>query len=366
VVRAQLDPAERADRAAAALRSLRASAPVGPAVPASWPAWSLVTPHVLAYLRAAADSDVLPEGSVELALGCYRYLRARSALGPAHELLDLVIELVESVLGELYADHADVLDAEGRLALARPELERALAVFEENAPQVPEVTLARTWARLAHILNCSDEPTAAADLYRRALGPLRRQDGDPEEVVLALIGLGYACWGERDYATAETELRTALVLLEDRGWHRHPLHPEALSGLGMMLHEQGQWAEARELQVTALAEMAEVYGAGDHPSVAYTYDKLGYVEGLLGDHGSALAHHGAAVEMLTRLFGPRDARLAMVISNLGNAELAGGDSRSAAASQQTAYDILLDHYGSAHRDTRLVAARVEDLLVLTA
>ncbi len=372
VVRGQLSPADRADRAAAALRSLVGDVPAGPAVPQSWSAWSVVAPQVLAFLRAAVDSDVLPEGTVDLALRCYRYLRARSALETAHELLDLVITLVESVLGrvpvlgELYADRADLLDTEGSLAQARGELERALAVFEDNAEQVPETTLARTWAQLAHILNCSDEPAAAAEHYRRAVALLRAQHGDPEDVANALIGLGYACWAQRDYRGAELELRTALELLERQGWLKHPLHADALSGLGMMLHEQGRWAQARAIQLAALAEMAEVYGEVDHPSIAYTYDKLGYVEGLLGAHAESLAHHTRAVETLGRLFGPRDARLAMMISNLGNAQLAVGDAAAAAASQRSAHAILVEHYGHDHRDTRLVASRLHDLISLIA
>ncbi len=88
VVRDQLSPAHREERAAAALRSLIQTAPAGPAVPETWPAWSLLTPHVLAYLRAAVDSACCRSSTVELGLHCYRYLRARSALEPAHELLD--------------------------------------------------------------------------------------------------------------------------------------------------------------------------------------------------------------------------------------------------------------------------------------
>ncbi|HEY5821840.1 MAG TPA: BTAD domain-containing putative transcriptional regulator [Propionibacteriaceae bacterium] len=372
VVRSQLSPADRHLRAAAALRSLQSSAPSGPVVPDSWPAWSLVTPHVLAFLRAAVDSDVLPDGTVHLALRCYRYLRARSALDSAHDLLDLVIALVESVrgrvpvLGELHADRADLLDAEGSLAEARVELEQALAIFEENADSVPEVTMARTWARLAHALNCSDEPASSADHYRRALTLLRSCGGEPEEVTNALIGLGYACWAQQDYWAAEEHLRAALTVLDEQGWTRHPLHADAVSGLGMMLHEQGRLAEAQTLQLAALGEMIEVHGAVDHPAIAYTYDKLGYVEGLLGDHPASMEHHGKAVEILQRLFGLDDARLAMMISNLGSAQLACGDVSAAVASQQRAYAILLEHYGSAHRDTRLVAARAQDLLVCIA
>ncbi len=372
VVRSQLSPTLRVARAAAALRSLANHAPTGPAVAQTWPAWSLVTPHVLAFLRAAVDSDVLPESAVDLALGCYRYLRARSALGPAHELLDLLISLVESVrgrvpvLGELYANRADLLDAEGSLAQARHELERAVAIFAEHPDAVPEVTLARTWARLAHILNCSDEPAAAAGYYRQALAVFRADGADPEEIANALIGLGYAGWAQHDFATAEEQLRSALDLLDGQGWTRHPLHPEALSGLGMMLHEQGRLTEAHSLQLAALTEMAEVHGEVDHPAIAYTLDKLGYVEGLLGLHPDSLEHHTRALEMLRRLFGPHDARLAMMMSNRGCAQQAGGDPWAAAESQREAHAILLDHYGPDHRDTRLVAARAEDLLIRTA
>jgi len=56
----------------------------------------------------------------------------------------------------------------------------------------------------------------------------------------------------------------------------------------------------------------------------------------------------------------------MMISNLGNAQLAIGDAESATSSQQTAYTILAEHYGPQHRDTRLVASRLKDLVSLIA
>lgn len=61
--------------------------------------------------------------------------------------------------------------------------------------------------------------------------------------------------------------------------------------------------------------------------------------------------------MLLQLCGPHDARLAMIRSNRGCAQQAGGDPRAAAESQRQAHAILLDHYGPDHRDTRLVAVR---------
>jgi hypothetical protein len=152
-----------------------------------------------------------------------------------------------------------------------------------------------------------------------------------------------------------------LEILDHAGWAEHPLAAEAMSGLGMMLHDQGLPAESRDLQIRALAVLHRVYGEVDHPIVAEVHDKLGWTQRLLGDLDGSRAEHAESAAMMSRQFGPDDPRVAMALTNLGLAELEAGDIAGARAHQQRAYESLLRAYGPDHCNTRLVLERLEDL-----
>lgn len=369
VIRSGLDPEDRRRRAGAAAEWLRLAVPGGPARPAHWPAWSALVDQVTALLNACRSADVLPEEVVPLVVGCCGYLRLRPALPVAETLVDTAIGLVRGrltvgaspatrrALAELYATRAEVRDDRGRLVEATEDLREAVAIAQSVTVEEPEPGWARTWARLAHVLNCADQRAAAAEYYEMALVVLR-QHQDTEGVASALIGLAYACWGSDEYAAAEGHCREAVRVVEEAGLHAHPLHPAALSALGMMLHEQGRWKKARRLQQRALRELAALYGDVEHYDVAYTLDKLGYVEGLLGHPARSRRAHARAAAMLGRLFGADDPRRAMALSNRGLPEAATGDLAAALATQRKAHRLLLTAYGPDHKHTRLVAERL--------
>ena len=365
VLRAKLPADQRVARATDVVTLLRRAAPPVPTDPDGWTTWAVLAPHITALLRSSEDLNALPTGLVGLALDAFRYLRARSALPSAHSILDSLIAVGHAtgadrqLLGELYAERGELLDAEGKLILAREELERAIAMLG-GAADAGDLRSARTWARLAHLLNCADEPDRAVGYYQRSL-PVLRELGDTAEIVRTLIGLGYTFWALDEFATGATQFRDALEILDEAGWPEHPLAAEAMSGLGMMLHDQGMPAESRDLQRRALAVLRRVYGEVDHPIVAEVHDKLGWTLRLLGDLGAARAEHAESAAMMSRQFGPDDPRVAMALTNLGLAELEAGDIAGARAHQQRAHEVLLRAYGPDHCNTRLVVGRLEDL-----
>ncbi|MFP5283245.1 MAG: FxSxx-COOH system tetratricopeptide repeat protein, partial [Actinomycetes bacterium] len=365
VVRGQLPPDVRRERAEAAVDLVARAAPAEPSVPDAWPAWSMLAPQIQALLRSVRTVDPVPTALLRLSVTCARYYRARGSLRSAHTLLDSAIEAAEAaparttVLAELYAERGDVLDGQGGLAAAQAELERAVATFH-SLPGQDDLAEARTWARLAHILNCADAPGDSVAYYGRALAVLRTR-AQPAEVIRALIGFGYAQWGLDDFAAGEACFTEALSLLDELGWDTHPFRAEALGGRGMMLHEQGRLTAARDLQLQALEVLDRLYGATDHATIAETHDKLCYVGGLRGEWAEARAHGELAAAMLARLFGEDDPRLAMALTNLGLAHAALGDVVLAHATQSRALGILSRAYGADHRNTRLVAARLASL-----
>jgi DNA-binding SARP family transcriptional activator len=365
LVRSWLSPEERTRVAALLARRLRNLFPTGVARPEVWPQWETLAPQVLALLRACASCPAVPASVLELVLPCYRYLRTRGSFDAALVVLDTALELVDPDdhirRGEFSAVRGDLLDSTGQLTEAQRALQAALSEFDRSEIPAPPIVLARTWVLLAHVMHCADASTEAGELYRRAL-PVLKAAGETEETAAALLGLGYALWGQRSYADAEAVFREARALVEQAGWTGEPLHAEAVSGLGMMLHEQGRCEQARDLQLLALAELRRIHGTNAHDSIAYTLDKLGYAEGLLGNHQDSLEHHRAAAEILESLFGPSDPRLGMIVSNAGNAYAALGQHDAALASQQTAYAIVVERRGPGHRDSELIAARIQALL----
>ena len=364
LVRSWLPPDERTRVAELLARRLHNLVPTGVARPEVWPQWETLAPQVLALLRAGASCPVVPGSVLELVLPCYRYLRTRGSFDAAMVVLDAALELVgpEDHIhrGEFSAVRGDLLDSVGQLTEAERALQVALSEFDRSEVPAPPIVLARTWVLLGHVLHCADASTEASELYRRAL-PVLKVTGGTEETAGALLGLGYALWGQRAYADAEAVFREARALVEQADWTGHPLHAEAVSGLGMMLHEQGRCEQARDLQLLALQELRRIHGSNDHDSIAYTLDKLGYAEGLLGNHGDSLEHHCAAAEILEGLFGPSDPRLGMIRSNVGNAYAALGQHGAALASQQSAYAIVVERRGPGHRDSELIAARIAAL-----
>ena len=363
VVRGALRPTDRRARAAAATEALARATPAGPDQPATWTTWSQLLPHVEALLRASIDVGVAPSGIVTLVGRFVAYLRYRSGLLLAESLVDAALVLVDRTdrgphrLAVLHALRSEVRDDLGRLDDARADIMTALALVGPVGAGRPDLATALTWARLAHVLNCADERTRAVDLYERSIEVLAVQ-GERADLVEALVGLAYTHWGLDAYAAAEARCREALALLEQAGQSRHPLYPTALSALGMMLHEQGHWTQARELQLTSLELLHRLHGEREHHDIAYVHDKLGYVEGLLGNHEQALVEHQKAGDMLSRLFGDRDPRRAITVSNRGLAEVALGRHSAALSSQQEAYDLLVVAFGPTHKLTRLVAERL--------
>lgn len=362
VLRDDLDLAQRRGRVTEAVRAVRETAPGDPRSQDNQAEWAASAPQVSALLASVRPAEA-PEELLTLGLDCYRYLRCHGALQPARQVLDQLFvmggALNASAVAELRLERGDLLDAEGDVEGARAELEGALQSLA-GRPLVDPRLVALTKVRLGHARNCGGEARSALALYEEGLAGLRRE-GAVLDLCHALIGFGYTHWSLRDYAGGERQFREALEVLSGAGWTQHPLLAEALSGLGMMLHEQGRPETACELQEQALTLLHGLYGDADRAQVAETRDKLGYALGLIGRWADAREQHRRATDMLQRLFGSRDPRYATALANLGLDEAALGRPDLAAAHQRQALDVLVEAYGDQHPTVRVIAARVEVL-----
>ena len=366
VVRANLGVEERASRASAAAAAIVRATPESPDQPATWEKWSALLPQVEALLRAAQETRCVPDGIVGLVCRFAAYLRYRSGLLLAESLIDLTMGVLRYGPSDpqdeamLYAHRSEIRDDLGRLVEARADILTAVSLVEPAAVRRVDLATARTWARFAHVLMCADERSAAINLYLKAIATFRAS-AERADLANALIGLAYTRWRQDDYQTAASNCREARDLLREANWTDHPLYPSAISALGMMLHELGECEQARSLQQEALDKLRSVHGDVDHHDVAYVHDKLGYVERLLGHHSVSRAEHQLAADILARLFGERDPRRAVAISNRGLAERALGCSREALESQEHAYGLLSTAFGEDHKLTRLASGRLAEM-----
>ncbi len=88
-------------------------------------------------------------------------------------------------------------------------------------------------------------------------------------------------------------------------------------GLGQVLKQKGDYAEALAMQQQALRIQREVLDPGD-PEIAITYNSLGVVLKQLGRYDEALVQYQAALALVIRAYGPEHPYIAGFLINIGN------------------------------------------------
>lgn len=119
-----------------------------------------------------------------------------------------------------------------------------------------------------------------------------------------------------DFATARDLHLSALA--QRRTLHQDQDHPEtarALVHLAVDLNELGQPLQARELHEEALAMRRRLYPE-DHPDTAHSLDNLGNVLARLGNHEHARDYHEQGLSMRRRLRAGDHPNIAYSLNNL--------------------------------------------------
>ena len=274
-----------------------------------------------------------------LVQGCFGAGLVTEAEAPLRELLD------DSHCREARPDlwsHASVLM--GRLRLQRNEAREALADFDRAASSDPGSALAAYFQAAAY--------RALGD-QRRARAALQRAAAEPRGVpsiataaervrYQALLELGIACTGERDFVQAESLLKQAIAI--------SPAHPDAVIALSRIHKERGHPEQAAELLRTAVelagplpelilplgnlcfergdfAPAESIYLEADPPTPRISAN-LGKVLLLGGCDDEAIPHLEAALS--------EDPALTDLHGVLGDAYLRSGRSADALASYENA------------------------------
>lgn len=357
VVRAWLDPADRDRRLGEAVELV-----VGEAAVRRPQDWGDLVPQVLVltdHLLEAGGTHPRSGALLQLAVPCAHWLAGRALFPAAIQELEKAVGLARSCGDRLAEGVAlsllgEITDRSGDWATARPYLEAALAVLGEILP-TDDPRIAHTHNRLGHVLNCEGEAAAAIAVQRRAL-QLADRSTQPRLCADILTDLGYSLWAVGELEPSRAAFCQALDILGALP-DAQAASAHTLAGLGMVQQDCGLLREALATQRRALEMFTDEYGPV-HQDVAQTWDKLGYVLRLLGDHAGAVAAHDRAAADLGMIFGADDPRVAMALTNGGLAHRAVGQHGEARQAQERAYRIFAATYGEEHPSTVLAARRL--------
>lgn len=252
---------------------------------------------------------------------------------------------------------AQLLDTIGRVyrslgeyAKARPLVERALALRQENLDE-GHADLARSHHHLGVLLRfLGDLPGSEREL-RRALDIDRARPAVPGQWIAAdLHDLGHTLTEQGQYSEGERLFRESLVLRRALLGERHQDVAESLSGVAYARSRQGHPRDAVPLYTEALAIHAERLGAR-HPQVARSHQNLATVLSDLGEYDDADRHYRVAIDTYREVYGERHPSIAVTINNLANLKARQGDLESAERLFRESADMRRELFGDDHPAT---------------
>lgn len=247
-------------------------------------------------------------------------------------LLELRWSIGEDETGELAEEIAAEL-AEGRI-----RDDALLGLVRESQGGWPTH---RRWALLEALSRRAD---ALPDALRPELHTLRAE---------ALRELGRAPEGLEE-ARRALERATEIHSADQPGLAR------PLNTLGILLRENGQTAEAREVLERALALQTQIEPAG--ANTAFILANLGLVLRDLDEKPAALAHFQQALAIHRQAFGDVHPVVATDLGSLALLSRELGEPEQALQYLRPTVDILRRLYGDAHPQTARALTNVADLL----
>ncbi len=179
---------------------------------------------------------------------------------------------------------------EGRLALARAEHARAIALLTPTAEDPTADPLLRRAAlmNLGTAYSKQGEGARALETWERLVALLvtLRGPNDPDQAAV-LNNMASVRISRGDYEGALDDLGRASLILHETVGEEHPLYTMVLGNQGRAERRRGRAEEARRLQERSLALRQVVYGE-EHPALAYPLQELGELARDRGDHSDAL------------------------------------------------------------------------------
>jgi hypothetical protein len=292
---------------------LMANAAPDPFVTANWPAWRLLTPHVLYVFDAVATIAGVGQQVVvqaaSVALTATRYLAAANAgVGmTAWAETDTIYRACRRILGP---EHPATLEAQfdraeraGDPAATRDQLAALVPVYERVfGPDAPDtldlrVNLAAGTGQAGDSAAARDQLAALVPVYERVFGPDARETLDLRRNLADQIGYAGDPTTARDQLVALVPVYEKVIGAEDA---------DTLNlrrNLASFTHFAGDPAAARD-QLTALLSVYErLYGAEDAGTLHIRRNLASFTH-FAGDPAAARDQLTALLPIYERVLGP--------------------------------------------------------------
>ena len=295
-------------------------------------------------------------------------LRGHGRLAEARPLLERALRIREAALGPDHPDTANSLDHlawvlqdQGAYEDARPLFERALRIRETAfGPDHPDV--ATSLNNLAFLLRFQGAIAEAGppleralEIRESALGPNHRH------TAMSLNNLAFLRQEQGAVDEARALFERALRIREAELGPAHPETANSLACLGALLQEQGAYEEARPLFERALQIRESSLGAA-HPDTAGSLNLLASVLQDQGSYDEARPLYERALRIRESTLGPDHPTTAMTLNDLATLLKRFGAYDEARALYERALRIKESTFGQDHPTTTTALNNLASLL----
>lgn len=286
-----------------------------------------------------------------------RVIQKRGRLAEAKPLLERALMLEEQRRGRDHLnvafalnDLANLLVDAGDLAKAEPLFQRSLAIREKvTGKESPEVATALN--NIGKLYSLQSRLAEAEAVYKRALAIRERKLGPKSnELASTVNNLGVVYLHLGRYVDAEPLFRRALAIYE--GSQRNsPETADELNNLSLVFFQQGRYAESEAYARRALAINEKIFG--DHPRVAMNLTNIANVAMAQNRFSEAAPLYRRALALNEEAFGAEHPEVARATINLAGLYQRLGDyDRASALFRRSAANLEAvlgaDHSAFAH------------------
>ncbi len=274
-----------------------------------------------------------------------------------------------TVEGELRRSFGTAWRSLGKPGDALPEFRKALELLEESGDPRADVDYARDDVALAlSELGRYDEAEPlflkSLEHQRATLGPRALETlSTLSYLTSVIIKRGDLLQAEellREVLEAEAELERSATSVTSPWVQRRLFH--ARQGLASLLREKGEFAEARAVAETALADAQATFGERS-PEVLGAIILLGWLEWNMGDLESAMARCEQGLSGFTEKLPPEHPTLLSLEFQLGWMFVRAGRAEEGERRLRKGYEGLRKLLGSEHPDTVVSTYHFADALV---
>ncbi len=235
------------------------------------------------------------------------------------------------------------IQATGNPKIALATVRRAAVTAEASRH---ELVAAEAWILLISIAaEDLGDLERAAEYADSAQAAIERLGGDRELESRYRYHLGILRWRQGKHAEAEAEFAKALALARAIGSSAQEIG--ALSGLGLVYEDRGEFKRALEIHQKVIAARAAEFGPV-HPDLALDHANLASAYMELGDQAAALEHATQALAIGEQALGAGHPELGTHVFNLGEMQRVAGNGEQALALFRRAEQIYADGLGPRH------------------